>query len=77
MMTAFGDEELEKDAKLLGAAAYLNKPLGTPTSSSRPSPSSRPGAPPSLPMAARLLLLPVLLAAAARADEILLRTAAP
>ena len=27
MMTAFGDEELEKDAKLLGASAYLPKPL--------------------------------------------------
>lgn len=27
MMTAYGDEELEKDAKLLGAAAYLVKPL--------------------------------------------------
>ena len=27
MMTAFGDEELEKDAKMLGAAAYLAKPL--------------------------------------------------
>jgi CheY-like chemotaxis protein len=27
MMTAYGDEELEKDAKLLGASAYLTKPL--------------------------------------------------
>lgn len=27
MMTAYGDEELEKDAKMLGAAAYLAKPL--------------------------------------------------
>jgi CheY-like chemotaxis protein len=27
MMTAYGDEELEKDAKLLGASAYLVKPL--------------------------------------------------
>ena len=27
MMTAYGDDELEKDAKLLGAAAYLSKPL--------------------------------------------------
>jgi len=27
LMTAFGDEELEKDAKLLGASAYLPKPL--------------------------------------------------
>ena len=27
MITAFGDEELEKDAKMLGASAYLPKPL--------------------------------------------------
>ncbi|MBI5240293.1 MAG: response regulator [Elusimicrobia bacterium] len=27
MMSAFGDEELEKDAKLLGAASYLAKPF--------------------------------------------------
>jgi CheY-like chemotaxis protein len=27
MMTAFGDEELEKDARMLGASAYLPKPL--------------------------------------------------
>jgi DNA-binding response OmpR family regulator len=27
MVTAFGDEELEKDAKMLGASAYLPKPL--------------------------------------------------
>jgi DNA-binding NtrC family response regulator len=27
MVTAFGDEDLEKDAKLLGASAFLPKPL--------------------------------------------------
>jgi CheY-like chemotaxis protein len=27
MVSAFGDEELEKDAKMLGASAYLTKPL--------------------------------------------------
>ena len=27
MMTAFGDSEIEKDAKMLGANAYLTKPV--------------------------------------------------
>jgi len=27
MITAFGDDDLEKDATLLGASAYLSKPL--------------------------------------------------
>lgn len=27
MLTAFGDEDLEKDARMLGAAAYLTKPV--------------------------------------------------
>ena len=29
MMTAFGDSEIEKDAKLLGANAYLTKPINS------------------------------------------------
>jgi DNA-binding NtrC family response regulator len=31
MLTAFGDEDVEKDAKLLGAAAYLTKPVDSET----------------------------------------------
>jgi len=31
MLTAFGDAELEKDAKLLGAKAYLRKPVPADT----------------------------------------------